>query len=73
MPPPALTLDREGPAPVAEAHTTRLREKVAQLQSDMQRMQVLAKEVEAARDKQISLTDPDASSMAASGKGNRLF
>jgi Transposase DDE domain len=35
----------------------------------MQRMKVLAQEVEAAPDQQISLTDPDARSMATSGKG----
>ncbi len=61
--------DRQGAAPVAEARTTRLREKVERLQSEMQRMQALAQEVEAAPDKQISLTDPDARSMATSGKG----
>jgi transposase len=61
--------DRQGATPVAEARTTRLREKVEKLQSEMQRMQALAKEVEAAPDQQISLTDPDARSMATSGKG----
>lgn len=61
--------DRVGAAPVAEARTTRLREKVEKLQSEMQRMQALAKEVAAAPDQQISLTDPDARSMATSGKG----
>ena len=61
--------DRQGAAPVAEARTTRLHEKVEKLQSEMQRMQALAKEVEAAPDQQISLTDPDARSMATSGKG----
>ena len=35
----------------------------------MQRMKALAHEVEAAPDQQISLTDPDARSMATSGKG----
>jgi transposase len=61
--------DRQGAAPVADARTTRLREKVEKLQSEMQRMQALAKEVEDAPDQQISLTDPDARSMATSGKG----
>ncbi|KZC41836.1 UNVERIFIED_ORG: transposase, partial [Rhodanobacter sp. FW104-R5] len=61
--------DRQGAAPVAEARTTQLHEKVEKLQSEMQRMQALAKEVEAAPDQQISLTDPDARSMATSGKG----
>jgi IS30 family transposase len=35
----------------------------------MQRMQALAQEVEAAHDEQFSLTNPDARSMATSGKG----
>ena len=61
--------DRQGAAAVADARTTRLREKVEKLQSEMQRMQALAKEVEDAPDQQISLTDPDARSMATSGKG----
>ena len=61
--------DRQGAAPVAEARTTRLREKVEKLRTEMQRMQALAKEVEAAPAQQISLTDPDARSMATSGKG----
>jgi uncharacterized protein YigA (DUF484 family) len=42
--------DRQGTAPVAEARTARLREKVEKLQSEMQRMKVLAQEVEAAPD-----------------------
>ena len=61
--------DRQGTAPVAEAHTVRLREKVEKLQSEMQRMKALAQAVEVAPDQQISLTDPDARSMATSGKG----
>lgn len=64
--------DRLGTAHVAEARTTRLREKVEKLQSEMQRMKTLAQEVEAAPDKQISLTDPDARSMATSGKGTGM-
>ena len=65
--------DREGAAAFAEARTTRLREKIEKLQSEMPRMQALAKEVEATPDKQNSLTDPDARSMATSGKGTGVF
>ena len=61
--------DRQGAAPVAEARTTRLREKVETLRSEMQRMRSLANAVQEAPDKQISLTDPDARSMATSGRG----
>ncbi|MGH8116330.1 MAG: IS1182 family transposase [Rhodanobacteraceae bacterium] len=64
--------DRRGDAEVNEAHTTRLKEKIAKLHSEMQRMQDLAKAVEAAPDHQISLTDPDARSMATSGKGTGM-
>ncbi len=64
--------DRQGAAPVAEARTTRLREKIETLHSEMQRMQTLANEVAAAPDQQISLTDPDARSMATSGKGTGI-
>ena len=60
--------DRQG-ATVPEARTTRLREKVETLRSEMGRMKSLAQEVQAAPDQQISLTDPDARSMATSGKG----
>ena len=60
--------DRQG-ATVPEARTTRLREKVETLRSEMERMKSLAEEVQAAPDQQISLTDPDARSMATSGKG----
>jgi len=56
--------DRQGTAHVAEARTTRLREKVEKLQSEMLRMKTLAQDVEAAPNKQVSLTDPDARSMA---------
>jgi transposase len=49
--------DRQGMAHFAEACTVRLREKVGKLQPEMQRMKALAQEVEAAPDRQISLTD----------------
>ena len=66
------SVDRRGDAGVSDAHVSRLREKVAKLHSEMQRMQELAKAVEAAPDHQISLTDPDARSMATSGKGTGM-
>lgn len=64
--------DRRGDVEVNEARTTRLKEKIAKLHSEMQRMQELAQAVEAAPDHQISLTDPDARSMATSGKGTGM-
>jgi transposase len=61
--------DRQGTANVAEARTVRLQEKLENLRSEMQRMQELAQQVEAAPDKQVSLTDPDARSMKTRGTG----
>ncbi|CAO4132558.1 IS1182 family transposase ISMpo6 [Methylorubrum extorquens] len=63
--------DRE-PSDIAEARTTRLKEKIAGLREQMQVLQARGRQVEAAPDSQVSLTDPDARSMAASGKGTGL-
>lgn len=60
--------DRQGGA-VPESRTLRLREKVETLRSEMARMRSLEQEVQAAPGQQISLTDPDARSLATSGKG----
>jgi len=46
-----------------------LREKIASLKKRMEQLKEIATLVEATPDKQISLTDPDARSMATSGKG----
>src|SRR5580658_9879385 len=54
---------------VSEAKTTRIRQKIEGLRRQMQTLKALEKQVEEAPDKQISLTDPDARSMATSGKG----
>jgi hypothetical protein len=60
--------DRED-SDVAEAKTGRLKEKIAGLKRQMRCLKEMGKQVEAAPDKQISLTDPDARSMATSGRG----
>ena len=54
---------------MAEAKTVRLKEKIAGLRRQMQSLKEMGRQVEAAPDKQVSLTDPDAQSMATSGKG----
>jgi hypothetical protein len=54
---------------VAEAKTVRLKEKIDGLRRQMQSLKEMGRQVEAAPDKQVSLTDPDARSMATSGKG----
>ena len=53
----------------AETKTARLQEKIEGLRQQMQSLKAMRKQVEAAPDKQVSLTDPDARSMATSGKG----
>jgi hypothetical protein len=49
-----------------------LKEKIAGLKRQMQNLKEMGKQVEAAPDKQISLTDPDARSMATSGRGTGM-
>src|SRR6266576_1202309 len=60
--------DRQGEA-VPEAKITRLNEKIATLRQEIQRLNGLMMQTE---DKQISLTDPDARSMATSGRGSGM-
>jgi transposase len=57
---------------VAEAKTVRLKEKIEGLRRQMQSLKEMGKQVEAAPDRQVSLTDPDARSMATSGKGTGI-
>src|SRR3954468_194321 len=57
---------------VAEARTSRLKEKIKGLRRSMQSLKEMQQQVEAAPDQQISLTDPDARSMATSGKGTGI-
>ena len=57
---------------VAEAKTARLKEKIEGLRRQMQSLKEMGWQVEAAPDKQVSLTDPDARSMATSGKGTGI-
>jgi len=60
--------DREE-SDVAEAKTTRLKDKIAGLRRQMQDLQAMQQAVHEAPDQQVSLTDPDARSMATSGRG----
>lgn len=60
--------DREEPS-IAEAKTARLKDKIAALQEEMERLKVLEVRMLEAPDKQISLTDPDARSMKTRGTG----
>src|SRR4051794_303580 len=60
--------DREE-SDIAEAKSVRLKEKIAGLRRQMQALKVMQQRVQDAPDQQVSLTDPDARSMATSGKG----
>src|SRR6201984_1641475 len=66
-----LALDRadreEGD--VAEAKSVRLKEKIAGLRRQLHALKMMEQAVQDAPDQQVSLTDPDARSMATSGKG----
>ena len=60
--------DREE-SDVAEAKTTRIKDKIAGLRRQMQALRQMQQTVRDAPDQQVSLTDPDARSMATSGRG----
>jgi transposase len=62
--------DRQEPSEVLALRTTRLKEKIAKLEEEMRRLEALEVERRKAPDQQVSLTDPDARSMATSGRGS---
>jgi transposase len=64
------TADRHEPTEALAAKTTRLKEKIARLGQEMQRLAAIEAQMLASPDQQISLTDPDARSMATSGRGS---
>jgi transposase len=61
------TADRYGDA-VPEAKVERLKSKVEKLKEEIVRLNAINAEMMKSEDKQVSLTDPDARSMATSGK-----
>ncbi len=64
--------DRQEPSEALAMRTTRLEEKLAKLKEEMQRLEALEALRQEAPDQQISLTDPDARSMATSGRGSGM-
>ena len=60
--------DREDPA-LAEARTAHLKEKIQRLREETSRLRSVEVERLQSPDQQVSLTDPDARSMATSGRG----
>jgi len=65
------TADRHEGA-VAEAKAGRLKDKIAILKKQMQGLKAMELRLRDAPDQQISLTDPDARSMATSGRGTGI-
>jgi len=63
--------DRE-PAAVTEVRVTHLQDKVAAVRAQMRRLEQIGEQMAKAPDGQISLTDPDARSMATSGRGTGI-
>ena len=64
------TADLQEPLEALAAKTAHLKEKLAKLESEMQRLAAMEKQMLASPDQQISLTDPDSRSMATSGRGS---
>jgi transposase len=62
------TADRQE-GELAQAKSVRLKDKIAALRDQMRTFKALEPVVQAAPDQQVSLTDPDARSMATSGRG----
>jgi transposase len=64
--------DRQEPSEALAMRTTRLKEKIIKLEEEMKRLEALDVERRKAPDQQISLSDPDARSMATSGRGSGI-
>jgi translation elongation factor P/translation initiation factor 5A len=64
------TIDLQEPSEELAIKTEHLKEKLAKLESEMQRLAAMEKLMLASPDQQVSLTDPDSRSMATSGRGS---
>ena len=64
------TADRQEPSEALKTKTSHLKEKITKLKEQMRRLHALKAQMLAMPDQQISLTDPDARSMATSGRGS---
>ena len=62
--------DRQEPTAAIASRVGRLHDKIGKLNEEMRRLKALEVEMLKAPDEQISLTDPDARSMATSGRGS---
>lgn len=63
--------DRE-PALLTEARVSHLREKIVATKAHIQQLHEIGRQMQQAPDQQISLTDPDARSMATRGRGTGM-
>jgi len=63
--------DRD-PSLVPEERVEHLKEKLATVRAQMKKLEAIGRQLEVAPDQQISLTDPDARSMATSGRGTGM-
>jgi transposase len=66
------TADRQEPSEALAAKAAHLKEKLAKLASELQRLKAIEKAMLTSPDQQISLTDPDSRSMATSGRGSGI-
>jgi len=66
------TADRQEPSESLKTKMSRLKEKIGKLKEQMRRLEMIKVEMLATPDQQISLTDPDARSMATSGRGSGI-
>src|SRR5262245_32571959 len=66
------TADLQEPSEALSVRTAHLKEKLAKLASELQRLKAIEQEMLASPDQQISLTDPDSRSMATSGRGSGI-
>jgi len=64
------TADLQEPSEALAVKTAHLKDKLAKLASEMERLKAIEKEMLASPDQQVSLTDPDSRSMATSGRGS---
>jgi hypothetical protein len=64
------TADLQEPSEALAIKTAHLKEKLAKLATELERLKAIEKQMLASPDQQISLTDPDSRSMATSGRGS---
>jgi transposase len=66
------TADRQEPSDALAVKAAHLKEKLAKLADELQRLRAIERMMLASPDQQISLTDPDSRSMATSGRGSGI-